>query len=125
MLQRLETTLYRAEWAHYENGSPHILHVQAVAHSFSPLALAPVVYRRLERKRRSAVRYGVQPIWLVLGITDLRGVWDASVELVSTSCPAIEPSSRVILCGGPRVVVWEDGGVTIRNVRSPEPAGFA
>jgi hypothetical protein len=43
----------------------HILHIQAAAHSFSPLALAPVVYRRLERKRRTALRYGVQPIWLV------------------------------------------------------------
>lgn len=125
MLQRMGTTLYCAEWAHYENGSPHILHVQAAAHSFSPLALAPVVYRRLERKRRTAVRYGAQLIWLVLGVTDLRGVWDASVELVSKSCPVIEPFSRVILCDGPRVVVWGDGAVTSRDVRSPEPAGSA
>ncbi|MGB6712592.1 MAG: hypothetical protein WBE30_03135, partial [Candidatus Cybelea sp.] len=45
------------------------LHIQAAAHSFSPLALAPVLYRRLDRKRRTAVRYGVQPIWLVLANT--------------------------------------------------------
>lgn len=29
MLQRMGTTLYCVEWAHYENGSPHILHVQS------------------------------------------------------------------------------------------------
>lgn len=125
MLQRMGTTLYCAEWAHYEKGNPHILHIQAAAHSFSPLTLALVVYRRLERKRRTAVRYGAQPIWLVLGVTDLRGVWDASVELVSKSYPAIEPFSRVILCDGPRVVVWGDDAVTTRDVRSPEPVGFA
>ena len=118
-----------ADWAHYENGSPHILRhpsrprIRSFSHR---LALAPVVYRRLERKRRTAVRYGAQPIWLVLGVTDLRGVWDASVDLMSKSCPPIDPFSRVILCDGPRAIIWSAGVVAVRDVRSPRcRAGFA
>ncbi len=42
VLARMDTTLYRADWDHAENGSPHILNVQAAAHSVSPLSLATV-----------------------------------------------------------------------------------
>jgi hypothetical protein len=53
----------------------------------------------------------------VLGVTDLRGVWDASVDLMSKSCPPIDPFSRVILCDGPRAIIWSAGVVVVRDVR--------
>ena len=123
MLRRMGTSLFRADWAHYEDGSPYILGIQSATHAFSPLALAPVAYRRLERKRRTALSYGVRPIWLVLSVTDLRGVWDASVDLLSRSCPPIDPFSRVILCDGPRAIIWSGGVVAMRDVRLSAPSG--
>lgn len=118
ILRHMGATLYRADWRHSENESPHILNIQAAAHSFSPLSLAPIVYRRLDRKRRSGFRYGVQPLWLVLGVTDIRGVWEPSMDLLSKSCLAIDPYSRVILYDGPRVIIWTNGLVVVRDVRS-------
>jgi hypothetical protein len=118
ILQRIGATLYRADWCHTEDGSPHILNIQAAAHSFSPLSLAPIAYRRLERKRRLGFQYGVQPLWLVLGVTDIRGVWEMSIDLLSKSCPAIDPYSRVILYDGPRAIIWTNGLVVARDLRS-------
>ncbi len=116
-LQRMQTHLYRADWPHgATGGSPHVLHIQAAAHSFSPLSLAAIVYRRLLRKRHSGTRYGVQPLWLVLGVTDIRGVWDESLALLSRSCPAIDPYHRVIVHDGHCAITWGNGSVTVRDV---------
>jgi hypothetical protein len=81
------------------------------------------LFRSVERKRRTASSYGVQPVWLVPGVTDLRGVWDASVDLLSKTCPPIHPFSRVILCYGPRATIWSAGTVAVRDVRLSAPSG--
>lgn len=106
-------TMYRAPWEHTE-GSAHIIHVSAAAHTFSPLSLAPIVGRRLERKRRLAAGYGVAPLWLVLGVTDIRGAWDASLDLLARYNPDIEPFERVVIADTRRAVIWTRSGTSKR-----------
>lgn len=106
-------TMDRAAWSD-TGGSPHIVHVSAGAHTFSPLSLAPIVARRLERKRRLAVGYAVAPLWLVLGVTDIRGTWGASLDLLASCNPDIEPFQRVIVANGPRAIVWTSSETSSR-----------
>jgi hypothetical protein len=49
----------RATWKYKK--PPYILHIQAAAHAFSPMSLAPIALKRLDVKRKLAARYGVAP----------------------------------------------------------------
>jgi hypothetical protein len=116
-LKALGTTLYRAPWIHgATGGSPYILHLQEGAHSFSPTSLAPIALRRLEAKQKLAPRYGVTPLWLTLSVTDLRGVWGASMKYLASGCPAIAPFDRVIVCEPGRAIIWANGLVAMRDL---------
>ena len=117
-LAALQTSLYRANWKHgASGGGTHIFHVQAAAHSFDPLSIAAITQRRLEAKRRKGLLYGVTPLWLVLGVSDIRGVWGESMTLLASSCPAIEPYDRVIVHNGSEALTWSAGDlVAMRDI---------
>lgn len=118
-LEAIDARVYRVPWAHgATGGSPYILHIQDAAHSFGPLSLVPIALRRLEVKRRLGVTYGVTPLWLVLSVTDLRGVWDESMALLGSGCPPIAPYERVILCDPGRAIIWANGVMALRDVRT-------
>jgi hypothetical protein len=116
-LTAIGTSLYRPPWPHGESGgSPFIIHIQSAAHSFDPLSLAPIAMRRLDVKRKLASRYAVAPLWLVLSVTDIRGIWDASMAQLGAGCPTIEPYDRVIVCDAGRALIWSQGVMAIRNL---------
>jgi len=52
-------------------------------------ALVPVAHKVLARKRE--LKYDVQPEWLVLGVTDSRGSFGASLDYLAHRPPAIVP----------------------------------
>ena len=102
-LKAIGTTLYRAPWPHgATGGSQYIVHhLQEVAHSFSPISLAPIAMRRLEAKQKLAPRYGVKPLWLTLSVNDLRGVCGTPVASTSPAAACRLRRSSVSSCANP------------------------
>ncbi len=95
-------------------GSRGHLAVQADAHSFDELGLVSVAEKVLTRKR--ALTYEVQPEWLVLGVTDSRGTFGASVAYFAQHPPAIAPFERVLIHNEGRVLILgRDGLVAWRS----------
>jgi hypothetical protein len=84
----------------------------------SPMSLAPIALKRLDVKRKLAARYGVAPLWLVLTVTDHRGVQDESMDFLGSGCPSIAPYDRVIVCDPGRTVIWANGVMALRDVRT-------
>lgn len=117
-LRAVKAKIYRVPWKHrLGGGSPYILHIQDAAHSFAPLSLVPVTMRRLDVKRKLALGYKVAPLWLVLTVTDIRGVWTEAMVRLGSGCPAIDPYDRVIVCDGGRAIIWANGVMAVRDVR--------
>lgn len=118
VLKSVATSVTRAKWTHgTSGGSPFILHIQGAAHSFDPLSLAPIALRRLEVKQKLAAHYGVNPLWLIMTVTDLRGVWNASMAFLGSGCPSIVPYDRVIVCDPGRAIIWANGAMALRDAR--------
>jgi hypothetical protein len=80
-----------------------ILGVQADAHLFNDRALVAIAEKVLARKRK--LIYDVQPEWLVLGVTDLRGSFGASLDCLAQRPPAIVPFERVFIHYEGRVLI--------------------
>jgi hypothetical protein len=49
-------------------------------------------------------------------VTDLRGVWGASMKYLASGCPAIAPFDRVIVCEPGRAIIWANGLVAMRDL---------
>ncbi|GAC1411343.1 MAG: hypothetical protein NVSMB64_21040 [Candidatus Velthaea sp.] len=121
ILAALGTWIYRVSWPHGSaGGSPHIVHIQASAHSFDPCSIDGVARATLAVKRKKGRAYRVKPLWLVLGVTDIRGVWADSIDLLSANCPSIEPYERVIVHGEGIAVIWSADG-TVRRIEIASP----
>ncbi len=107
-------------WAHlrvtsFDGGS---IDVTASAHSFDPRGLAPVALKVIERKRKKARRYdATAPLWLVLSVTDQRGVFGDSLDLLERFNIEIAPYERVIVSYEGRAVVWDRHGL-VRDQRA-------
>ncbi len=112
----LATSMTRAPWNYKK--PPYIMHIQAAAHSFGPMSLAPIALKRLDVKRKLAARYGVAPLWLVLTVTDHRGVWDETMTFLGSGCPAIAPYDRVIVCDPGHAIIWANGVMALRDMRT-------
>jgi len=103
----------RVYWAPLRK-SRHNLAVQADAHSFDELGLVSVAEKVLTRKR--SLTYEVRPEWLVLGVTDSRGSFGASVAHFARHPPAIAPFERVFIHNEGRVLILgRDGLVAWRS----------
>jgi len=83
------------------------LQVKCGASSFDPLGLVPVASTVLCRKKKLAPTYDVMPDWLVLGATDMRGDFSASMTYFGTIQPKIDPFKRVIILGSGGIVHWK------------------
>jgi hypothetical protein len=90
------------------------LAVQADAHSFDGLGLVPVAEKVLARKRE--LKYDVQPQWLVLGVTDGRGSFGASMNYFAQHPPAIVPFERVFIHYEGRVLILGRDGLVAQSV---------
>lgn len=95
-------------------GSRGHLAVEADAHSFDGLALVPVAHKVLARKRE--LKYDVQPEWLVLGVTDSRGSFGASLDYLAHRPPAIVPFERVFIHYEGRVLILGRDGLVAERV---------
>lgn len=90
------------------------LAVQADAHSFDGLGLVPVTQKVLARKRE--LKYDVQPEWLVLGVTDARGSFGASLDYLAHRPPPIVPFERVVIHYEGRVLILGRDGLVAESV---------
>jgi hypothetical protein len=88
------------------------LQFQPGANSFSPLGMVPVASTVLYRKKKLASSYEVTPDWLVLGVTDQRGDFSASVSYLKSIAPEIEPFKRVMTYHAGDIVDWKQESVT-------------
>jgi hypothetical protein len=99
-----------AHWAHlhvspFDGG---FVDVTASAFSFDPRSLAQVALKVLERKKKKARGYDqTAPLWLILSVTDQRGVFGESLDLLERVDVAIEPYERVIIHNDGRAVIWD------------------
>ncbi len=88
--------------------------VTASAHSFDSRSLAHVALKVLERKRKKARGYDMTaPLWLILSVTDQRGVFGESLDVLERLTVEIEPYERVLVYNEGRVVIWEP--ITLRR----------
>ena len=86
--------------------------VTASAHSFDPRSLAQVALKVLERKRNKARSYDTRlPLWLILSVTDQRGVFSGSLDLLERVNVVIEPYERVVVYDEGRAVVIDRSGL--------------
>ncbi len=109
-----------AHWAHLHvtafDGA--YVDVAASAHSFDSRSLAPVALKVLERKRKKASRYDLPaPLWLILCVTDQRGVFGDSLDLLERFDLAIEPYERVVVYNEGRAIIWDRRGL-VRDRRA-------
>jgi hypothetical protein len=101
-------------WAHvHVNASEHAyVDVTASAHTFDPRSLAQVARKVLERKQKKALGYDRSaPLWLVLSVTDQRGIFGESLDLLERFNLTIDPFERVVVCNEGRVVIWDRNGL--------------
>ncbi len=90
-------------------GSRGIVVVQPGATSFDPWSLAPVARDRLALKRKRARTYDLTaPIWLIISLTDDRGVFGASLSDLRDLKPAIDPYERVTIDSAYGSATWAD-----------------
>ena len=87
--------------------------VSAGAHSFDPRSISDVALKVLERKRKTARKYGmIAPLWLILSVTDQRGVFGDSLEFLDRLRHIeIEPYERVVVYHESRAVIWNRDGL--------------
>lgn len=97
-------------WAHLlvtQSDSGYV-DVSASAHSFDSRSLAQVALKVLERKQKKAQAYDrTAPLWLILSVTDQRGVFGDSLDVLEHISVAIEPFERVVICNEGRAVSWD------------------
>jgi hypothetical protein len=97
-------------WAHlYVNAfDGGYIDVTAAANSFDPRGLAEVALKVLKRKQKKAHAYDTTfPLWLILCVTDQRGVFSESLDLLERFEVDITPYERVIIFDNGRAVIWE------------------
>jgi hypothetical protein len=103
-----------AHWAHvysFESKLGH-LDVTGPANAFDSRAMVEVALKVLERKRRCAAGYDATfPLWLVLVVTDLMGIYGDSLDVLERLAPAIHPFERVIIYDQNRLVIWMPKGL--------------
>ncbi len=101
-------------WAHlhvttFDGG---YVDVTASAHSFDPRSLAQVALKVLERKRKKARDYDITvPLWLILSVTDQRGIFGDSLDLLERLDVVIDPYERVVVYNEGRAVIWNRDGL--------------
>ncbi len=79
--------------------------VEAGATSFDPLGMVRPACVMLRRKQKLAAGYDeTLPLWLVLGVTDDRGVFSQSVDTLARLVGPIAPFERVVVHDGMRFV---------------------
>jgi len=104
-----------AYWAHLRvtKFAGASVDVTAGAHSFDPRSIADVARKVLERKRKTARKYDTTaPLWLILSVTDQRGVFSDSLEFLDRlQNIEIEPYERVVVYDEGRAVVWDRDGL--------------
>lgn len=82
--------------------------VTASAHSFDSRSLARVALKVLERKQKKARHYDTTaPLWLVLSVTDQRGVFGDSLDLLERLEVPIASYERVVVYNEGRAVIWD------------------
>jgi hypothetical protein len=82
--------------------------ISASAHSFDSRSLVPVALEVLRRKQKKAQAYDrTLPLWLVLSVTDQRGVFGDSLDVLESIRASIEPFERVMICNEGRVISWD------------------
>ena len=101
-------------WAHLYvrtfNGA--YVDVTASAHSFDPRSLAKVALKVIDRKRKKARSYDTgSPLCLILSVTDQRGVFGESLDLLERSNVVFEPYERVIVYNEGRAVILDRAGL--------------
>jgi len=80
--------------------------------SFDPRGLVSLALRMIARKRASAESYtGAIPLWLILGLTDERGVYTESLQWLAKQAVNIAPFNRVIAHDGMTFTTYDRGGV--------------
>ncbi len=101
-------------WAHLYVSASRVgrVDVTAAAHAFDSRSLVHVALKVLERKRKKARAYDTSaPLWLVLSMTDRRGVFDESLEVLERLSVSIEPYERFIVCNEGRAIALNADGL--------------
>ena len=81
--------------------------VSAGAHTFDSRSLAPIALNALSGKQKKAAGYDTRlPLWLILSVTDLRGAFDDSLDVLERMNIAIDPFERVVIYNQGRGVNW-------------------
>lgn len=105
---RFPTLVEHGAHLHISTSNGAHVDVTASAHSFDPRSLAHVALTVLKRKRKKARGYDLTaPLWLILSVTDQRGVFGKSLDVLERFDVAIEPYERVVVYNDGQAIVWD------------------